>query len=475
MRVGILVYRFSGFEIDSATGWLTFGRERLRLSPTQARVLLHLIINAPHIVSRKELAEAGWGGTASADSIEKAIQHVRKALKAHSALAFIETVASEGYRFVVPTDQVDREDVFDSQAVGEDDPHRLVLRGRRELKRLTTDGIANARRDFTHALERKPDYALAHVGLSEACALTFEATRLDAVCDFRALADAIHHARRAITIDSKLADAWTALGFAMCLSGDDKAGTAAAARAVSLAPEVTRHRILLGYASWGDDRIEAAQWVLSRSPGLALAYWLHATVLIARGALAAALTVIVAGCAAQDKQPIDSSVYSAVGLHLLHWLVLAALERLDEAIESLNRELRTPARGHIYSRQCLANTWYALGAVQRRRGDMRAANMAFERAFQIAPGHLTCMAALGRPIPDLDPKDPRCVDAGVARAVFQARAGRHPAARDAYQALLSSPHVANAGWMLPVEPILHATVRPDIWSDLLTIVQQRAT
>jgi tetratricopeptide (TPR) repeat protein len=349
-----------------------------------------------------------------------------------------------------------------------------VLRGRRELKRLTRAGIENARRDFTHALELKPDAALAHVGLSEAYALTFEATRLDAVCDVRALADATHHAHKAIKIDPKLADAWSALGFALCLSGDDKAGTAAAARAVSLAPEVTQHRILLGYASWGDDRIDAAQWVLSRSPGLALAYWLHATVLIARGALEAALTVIVAGCAAQDKQPIDSSVYSAVGLHLLHGLVLAALGRMDEAIEAFNRELRTPDRGQIYSRQCLANTWYALGAVQRRRGDIRAANMAFERALHIAPGHLICMAALGRPIPDLHPTDPRCVDAGVAGAVFQARAGRHAAARNAYRALLCSPHVANAGWMLPVEPILDATARPDIWSDLLTIVQQRA-
>ena len=167
-------------------------------------------------------------------------------------------------------------------------------------------------------------------------------------------------------------------------------------------------------------------------------------------------------------------VFPAVGLHLLHGLVLAALARLDEAIEAFNRELRTPDRGQIYARQCAANTWYALGAVHRRRCDIRAANTAFTRALEIAPGHLICKGALGLPIPDLEPTDPRFVDAAMARAVAQARAGRHAAAANAYRTLLCSPHVANAGWLLPVEPILHATARPDIWTDLLTIVQQRA-
>jgi DNA-binding winged helix-turn-helix (wHTH) protein len=81
MRLGTLVYGFGGFQLDPASGWLTHGQERVRLSQAQARILLHLIVNGPHVASRFDLSEAGWGGTASDDSIEKAIQHVRNALK----------------------------------------------------------------------------------------------------------------------------------------------------------------------------------------------------------------------------------------------------------------------------------------------------------------------------------------------------------------------------------------------------------
>ena len=33
----------------------------------------------------------------------------------------------------------------------------------------------------------------------------------------------------------------------------------------------------------------------------------------------------------------------------------------------------------------------------------------------------------------------------------------------------------NAGWLLPVEPVLCAPGRPEIWAAVLTVVQQRAT
>jgi hypothetical protein len=44
-----------------------------------------------------------------------------------------------------------------------------------------------------------------------------------------------------------------------------------------------------------------------------------------------------------------------------------------------------------------------------------------------------------------------------------------------YRDAVLSANAPHAGWILPVEPIIHAAARPDIWSETLTIVQKRAT
>jgi len=74
----------------------------------------------------------------------------------------------------------------------------------------------------------------------------------------------------------------------------------------------------------------------------------------------------------------------------------------------------------------------------------------------------------------LDPNDPRCADAATAHAIRLAVAGRHPDAAVAFvDALTTFPSPA-AGWILPVEPLLHTAARPSIWADALAIVRQRA-
>jgi hypothetical protein len=62
----------------------------------------------------------------------------------------------------------------------------------------------------------------------------------------------------------------------------------------------------------------------------------------------------------------------------------------------------------------------------------------------------------------------------MARAIAMARGNRHAEAAQIYKDTLAAG-TPNAGWILPVEPVLHAAARPDLWRPVLTIVQQRAT
>ena len=106
---------------------------------------------------------------------------------------------------------------------------------------------------------------------------------------------------------------------------------------------------------------------------------------------------------------------------------------------------------------------------------MREANAAFERALENEPGHLWSLAALGRPLPRLSPDHPRALDAGIARAIALTRAGRHADAAQVFREAVMSSGIAHAGWILPVEPILHAYARPEIWGDMLATIRDRAT
>ncbi len=474
MRRAHVVYRFGAFELDPASRQLTAGTETVRLTDPQAAVLLQLVSRAPEVVSKDALAKAGWGAApTSNNNIEQVVSRLRKVLEHAGGLAFVETVPNGGYRFTAPIEQLEPVEPLGPDHL-DDEPFRAFVEGHRDLTTLNRDAIANARRKFTQTIEHSPTHVRAHIGLANACALAFEGSRVDPAPNHQALTSAVEHARLATTIAPASADAWSTLGFVLNLSGDTEAATVACNRAVALNPRGWWHWFRLAFVSWGEDRIEAVEAALALRPDLAFAHWLRCTVLIARGAFEAALTHVHAGCIAQDKQAIAPGPYPAVGLHLLRGQILTALERLVEAEDALAAELAGPDRGQLYSRECAANTWYTRGAIHVRQGRIRDATAAFERALEIAPGHLYSLAALGRPLPTLAPTDPRAANAAFARAIALARSGRHADAAECCRGMMASAREAHAGWLLPVEPILHVSARPEIWRDALAIVQQRA-
>jgi len=260
------------------------------------------------------------------------------------------------------------------------------------------------------------------------------------------------------------------------LNGDTHDAEAAACKAVDLDPLDWRHAMRLSYVSWGETRLRAARRVLTLCPGLALAHYLMATVFVARDALDAALGLLQEGCAAQDAQLTSTSGYPGVALHLHRARVLAATGNVDAAIEELTRELDARHDGQIYARECIANTWYTLGALQQRHRRCDAAAAAFQEALKILPGHLFATAALGGEV-SIRPRrqDPQTIDVSIAQAIGLARAGRHQEAAQTCADALSQAPPGGAGWVLPVEPTLNPRERLDIWAPALAILRHRAT
>src|SRR6185436_7712811 len=121
--------------------------------------------------------------------------------------------------------------------------------------------------------------------------------------------------------------------------------------------------------------------------GFPLAHWLAASVLVARQALPEAERELVAGIAAQAGETEGRSRFSGVALHWLLGLIYLAQGDARRALEEFERELSFEASGHLYARECCANTWYSIGALKMHQGQMDDAVVAFQHAIERLPLH----------------------------------------------------------------------------------------
>ena len=433
---------FEPFELDPARRRLTSSGEPVAISDRHLDVLLLLVGRAGHIIPKDDLLQAGWQDVAVGDnSLEQAISNLRRLLGTHpSGVAYIETVPRRGYRFGVA---VARRATRESDA-GLDAllaPHRAFLEGRAALETLEGEQVARARHAFEGAVRGDPEHAAAHVGLANACVMQFEMTRADPVPDTSALTMAVHHAREGCRLDPQFGEAWATLGFVLDRTGHRMDAPAASRRAMTLEPDNWRHHFRLAYVSWGEERLRAAQRTLALLPDFPLAHWLAATVHVARQAL-------------------------------------------DEA----ERELSYEQAGQLSARECCANTWYAIGALRLRQGRAADAGAAFEQALARVATHP--MARVGRVAagskdrgsipPAVDPRVETpgsralSVDEAMFRAVQLVLAGAHADAARMLDEALAGAAPGNAGWLLPLEPMLQVTLHPDIWNRALAHLRNRA-
>jgi DNA-binding winged helix-turn-helix (wHTH) protein len=480
------VFAFGPFQLDAKARRLLRDGEPVALGGRQFD-LLHVLVSRPgQILSKDLLIEAAWPDVAVTDnSLEQAISGLRRLLGSPS----IETHARRGYRFAA---DVTRQEARETDAALDAllAPHRMWIEGRAALETLERDQIVRARDVFERVVGQVPGQAPAHVGLANACAMQFEMTRTDASPDTGALEMARDHAREACRLDAQYGEAWATLGFVLDRTGEHADALAALRRAVALEGDNWRHHVRLAYASWGEERLREARRTLTLLPGFPLAHWLAASVHVARQALDEAERELTLGIAAQSAEAGGQSRFSGIALHWLCGLIRLARGEDDRALEEFERELSHESSGHLYARECCANTWYAIGALKLRRGLIADAEAGFRQAIARLPIHPLARAALAalaardaktaprRSDPGQRATESFSVDAAMARAIFAVVSGAGESTRaDSAQLIdraLTSAPAGSAGWILPIEPMLDVSADPKMWAPVLARLRIRA-
>jgi DNA-binding winged helix-turn-helix (wHTH) protein/Tfp pilus assembly protein PilF len=464
---------FGRFRLDLPSKQLYCDDSAVDLPPRYAELLALLASRAGEVVSRDQVMESVWQSVISENSLEQAVSRLRRVLEQGGGTERIETVRSAGYRFVGTVSRIEaRLTVVDVDALLT--PYRSLSDGRAAIEHLVCDEFPRARVFFAERVERHPGEARFHIGLANACIFQFEATRADDTPDIDARDFALRHAHSATTLDEANAEAWATLGFVLARTSRREDALAALRRSVSLDPNIWQHHLRLSSVSWGGERLSAAQQTLRRLPDCALAHLLMATVFIACGAFDEADRQLDAGLDAIASDSRQSSV-------AFHWLKgLLLLARGDElaALASFEQELELESRGHLYARECCANAWSAIGAIRLRQGDRPGARAAFEEAVTRVPRLPMAHAGLaltGAPRMHEDASSaPLRVDVAMAKAAVIAASGDEAAAVELVSAALSAAPGGNAGWLLPVDPLLNVQRHEAQWRPVLATVRGRA-
>jgi DNA-binding winged helix-turn-helix (wHTH) protein len=523
-RTDSRVFRFGPFELDPDQRRLTNGTERIRLRDRQMDVLLLLLAHHGQVVLKEHIIHHAWHGVAVTDnSIVQAVKGLREALGTQAdGTPFIETLPKEGYRFAATVENVERVAATESMrgasgsaanaasapAVNIEtmlEPFDAFLHGRLALEAMDRDSLRRASEAFTQSLRLETTVPNVHAALAMATTLDFESNRGDAEPDRATLAQGELHARRACELEPKAPESWGSLAavlYRRAAAFRDGPGrlmaVAAARKAIALDPEGWRFHVLLANVSWGGERLRAANRALQLGAPTALPHWLAATVFVAREAFDAALDHLRAGCEMQDKQG-PTSRYPAVGLHLLHGLVITRTGRtgrtggagragragekstdLDNAFAEFERELTFEKTRHIHVNESIANTYYSIGALHVRTGNKEDALRAFEQARLRMPGHpLATIAAtaLGRR-PTAQPHYTNIddvIERAMAQAVTFALDEQHESAAAVCGQAFAQAGVGAEGWILPVEPLLDVGAHRDVWAGTLAALHNRAS
>jgi DNA-binding winged helix-turn-helix (wHTH) protein len=482
-----MTYVFGPFELNAQSRRLSRDGAIVPVPDRHLEVLLQLVSRGGQVVSKDSLISAVWNDVAVTDnSLEQAISALRRTLGVPPTgpATYIETLPRRGYRFAVPTTTVATRH-SDEALASLLAPYRALVDGRAALETLDREAVRRACTAFEEITRVSPDYAPAHLGLANALALMLESVRADRDRDHTLVTRALHHASEACRLDPASGEAWATLSLLAHQSRDHPRAIAAAQRATALEPDNWRHHLRLAYASWGEARLRAAHRVLNLLPEFPLAHWLAATVHVARQALGEAEHELVAGAAAQDRQPQDAA-FKGVGLHLLLGLVRLASGDEGAAVDDFQREVAAAPSRHVYGREACANSWCALAAVHWRHADQAEAQKALEHAATIIPSHplvIAAAAALRQPTAERDILDARLlelrqhgatVEAAIAEAVYDTLLGDPARAARLTQTALEHAPGGSAGWTIPVEPLLYVGAHRTHWQAVLTLLRSRA-
>src|SRR5215467_1852363 len=279
-------FHFDEFTLEVRERRLLRGGDVVRLSPKAYDVLVALVRQRGHLVTKDELLTRHWPGSfVEEGSLNVCVSALRKALGEDARRpTYIETVARSGYRFIAavtcgPAGEKSSASSAMSRPV---ELYELIGRGRSHLLSGSYFELPAAVDAFRSAIEVDPTYAPAHAGLARARCVQ---AVFRAVPHQEAFAEAKASALRALAMDSASADAQVALGTVLFLSEWDwTAAERSLHRALEINPDHTE--ALLQYGSLQealgrlDHGLRCKQQALARdprSPGVlvqsAISYW----------------------------------------------------------------------------------------------------------------------------------------------------------------------------------------------------------
>ncbi len=237
MRGSLPVFEFGHFRLDAAEQVLFCAGKPMQLTLKALAVLLVLVENSGHLVTKEELMRRVWPDAfVEEGNLPQAICALRKLFgeshQSHQNHEYIETVARRGYRFAatVKVHDVTKEKgplEADSDEVGERtrlyanasgslaehhtesvEAHHLYLRGRYYWSKYTIDGLKKGIEHFNQAIAIDHDYSRAYVGLAD-CYYRLSNIHLP---PGKAGAKAKRAVLRALEIDGTLTEAHSLLG-----------------------------------------------------------------------------------------------------------------------------------------------------------------------------------------------------------------------------------------------------------------------
>lgn len=373
------------------------------------------------------------------------------------------------------------------------DAYRAYIEGWLKIESLDTNLVGAAVQDFEAAIRADSAFAMAYTGLANAEFVAYEMTRVTADPNYTALQSGIGHARQAIRLEPRLAEAHSTLSFLLVSDMAFDEARAAARYAVGLEPHSWRHQYRLGHATWGADRLHALERTLALYPQFAYAHFETAMLLVARGDLEAAERIARAGVREQDRQARSGNRFPAIGFHWLLGALEARAGRYDEALAAFAHEVGQSDPRRLYGPEYASVALAARGHVELA-SDRPADALA---SFRSARTHLadSARATLGEAaaLQRLGQKDAardawRQVEAGRRHLE---RTGRTPEAllvcacdasmrEDSAMAVASLEQflavvpTSHAGWTIPIEPCFHAIEEDKAFRQVLAKLAERA-
>ncbi|HUL71795.1 MAG TPA: winged helix-turn-helix domain-containing protein [Vicinamibacterales bacterium] len=349
--------------------------------------------------------------------------------------------------------------------------YRAYTEGWLRVESLDTDVIGQAIASFERAIALDPRYAIAYAGLASAEVVAYEMTRFAPEPNRQALASGIDHARHAVQLDGRLAEAHATLSFLLISAGQFDEARTAAQTAVAIDPESWRNQYRLGHALWGDARLRAFERARAIYPQFAYATFEMAMVHVARGHLSKAEDLVRLGVVEQDRQAGAGDRFPSIGFHWLLGALESARGRHSHAIAEFNQELAQVDRHRLYGPEYGAVALVARGhaelAVEHAQAaiaSFQAARLHVEEYPRAWLGEAVALAGHGdatgadqarrraRAGVERFERTGRIHDALYAAACAAAAEGNYSNTLARLDQLLGSSPPSYLGWTIPIEP-----------------------